>query len=70
MRVKHDGIAEYCPSYVLSAENVIFVDFFALKFNGSDINSRNCLASPVCVDIQTSHGFDNFCFPYNTDFLH
>ena len=42
-------------------ENVIFVDFLAVKVNRSDVTPGICLVTPQCFTIQTSHGFKNFC---------
>ena len=47
--------------YILSFENIIFVDFSAVKVNGSDVKPGICLVTPRCFNIQTSHGFKNFC---------
>ena len=43
------------------AENFIFVDFLAVKVNESDVKPGICLVIPRCFNIQTSHGFENFC---------
>ena len=45
----------------LVVRNFIFVDFLAVKFNGSNIKQGICLVTPRCFNIQTSHGFENFC---------
>ena len=52
-----------CPSglNILSVEYFIFADFFAVKVDGSDVNPGICLINLGCFNIQTSHGFENFC---------
>ena len=45
----------------LVVRNFIFVDFLAVKVNGSDVKPGICLITPQCFNIQTSHGFKNFC---------
>ena len=47
--------------YILSFENFMFVDVLAVKVNGSDVKPGICLGTPRCFNIQTSHGFKNFC---------
>ena len=46
--------------YILSFENFISVDFFAVKLNWSDVKPKICLVTPRCFSIQTSHVFKNF----------
>ena len=38
-----------------------FWSFLAVKVNGSDVKPGICLVTPRCFNIQTSHGFKNFC---------
>ena len=38
-----------------------FVNFLAVKINGSDVKPGICLVTPRCFNIQTRHGFKNFC---------
>ena len=35
--------------------------FFVGKVDGSDVKLGICLIIPGCFNIQTSHGFENFC---------
>ena len=45
----------------MSAENFIFVDLFAVKVDGNEIDPEICLVIPGCFNVQMSHGFENFC---------
>ena len=56
------GTLWYELQYILSFENFIFVDFLAVKGNGSDVKPGICLVTPRCFNIQTSHGFKNFFY--------
>ena len=41
------GILWYELQYILSLENFIFVDFLAVKVNGSDVKPGICLVTTV-----------------------
>ena len=48
--------------YILSAEDVIFVDFcFVVEVDGSDAKPGICFITPGCFNIQMSRGLDHFC---------
>ena len=55
------GILYICNLWILlrksSAKNVIFVDFFAVKVDGSDV----IVGTPECFNIQTRNKLENFC---------
>ena len=44
-----------------NCKNFIFVDFLAVKVNGSNVKPGICFVTPGYFNIQTSHGFKNFC---------
>ena len=47
----------------MSVKNFIFMNFFAVKVDGSDANRGICdyLLTSACFNVQTTHGFENFC---------
>ena len=47
--------------YLVSRTFYLRGHFYAVEVDGSDVNLGICLITPGSFNMQTSHGFENFC---------